>query len=641
LSKAFHALDINTDGNISVLTLGIGSLTEARTSTIYQRDWEDIWRPYGSTEPGWFKARKVENLCLQSKDFSTTWAATNATLLVNQSAGPDGSISADRIYNDATSGRHYYVQVIPVATVQGSVSIISFFVRDNDAGVVMVGDGGDSSWHQASFTFATETVSDLVNVDSAGYKALSNGLYLVWITYTWIGASGYHSPAVGPLLTAGTYSYSGSGESIDVVDAQLEHVSGQIDQTPSEHISTTTAAVSKVFGTNRSGVAFASPPWLYGGPAGTNEITYSRDLTNAVWAGSAVVALDAVGLEGVANTASTVTDNDGAVSEDLLEGIVVSNDSNSNTLRIFIKKDSDETRFPALQLAYAGGTDQRHEIRFNTKTGDFVSVNALGTGASEVNDVGYWWEILIQLTNNTTGNSVAYIWMHPALRLTLNGVDDVSTTGSMIVGNVELHRNKSIAQVRGSTPIFTFGSTVSVDATDLSFDDANHVDLQGAYYAEFKNVGINNTDSTAGLLGMGAGGRIWYTFSTPHRFINRDGSSGDTNGPTITLAADDTEFKVGLAYGSGNKRVNTDNVWTAVGAYDGAYDNTENKLNVLHDRFTSSAPTAVMLLRNLRRYDMTYAEAIEAIPDMMNDIFPSEVSSAAGLGLTLGKIGMR
>jgi len=55
-----------------------------------------------------------------------------------------------------------------VATVQGSVSIISFFVRDNDAGVVMVGDGGDSSWHQASFTFATETVSDLVNVDSAG-----------------------------------------------------------------------------------------------------------------------------------------------------------------------------------------------------------------------------------------------------------------------------------------------------------------------------------------------------------------------------------------------------------------------------------------------------------------------------------------
>ncbi len=355
--------------------------------------------------------------------------------------------------------------------------------------------------------------------------------------------------------------------------------------------------------------------WLYGGPAGTNELPWSRDLTNAAWsvAGGASAAFDAVGLTGAASTASTVTDDDVGVADFINATITVANDSLTHTWRVFIKKDTDETRFLEIQPQLNGGTPQFLALGINTKTGATAVRGETGTTAFEINQVGDWWEVLLSLANNTSGNTIATIVIFPAAG-TIIGVTNVVATGTVIVGNAELHLNKTIEQVRGSTPIFTAGSTVTVNAVDPSFDDANHADLEGAYFVEFKNVGLNGTN-TGGLIGLGTDGRIIHTTDAA-ALKSFDGTTVASSG-AVTLAADDTEYKIGIAYGDSLIRINVNGAWGTAVAYDGSYNNAESKLNVLHDNVTTGDPVAVMLMRNLRRYDLPYVAAQAKIDQLM------------------------
>lgn len=589
---AFHAL---TSGFSSQEMLGVrrgtGSLTEARTSTIYQPDWENIWRSYGSGEPAYRDGRKVENLAFPSNDFSNaSWVKQANVNIIGTVAGPGGAgPSTGYEIEWAGAGNNnglYRLSLVADLTPNGHMFSRSLWIKGSSSGNVTLTDPHDSS-NEASIA----------------------------VTTTWQRLS---AAFLNPLVDSGIWiqkdtSAPASPSTIYIAGAQMEEVSGQADQTPSEYIPTTTAVASKIFATDRSGVALSDLPWLYGGPAGTNSITYSRDLTNAAWTkvGGVINSYDQVGLTGAANTATYLEDDDGAAYEYVSETITVPADTNLNIARWFVKKDTDETRFPFFGMDIGAVAAYYH---VNTKTG---ATSAEGTpaagGAIEVNQVGDWWEVLVSLTNDGSTNQVIYAI--PA-RSTVIGTASVAATGSIIVGNVELHLNKTIAQVRGSTPIFTAGSTVSVNATDLSFDDANHSDTEGAYYLEFKNVGLNASNK-GGLIGLGVNGRLLFNLAAAD-FRAYDGTTSII-GPTITLAADDTEYKIGLAYGSSLARTNVDDAWGTEAAYDGAFDNANSKLAVLRRNNTDLFdPPAVMLMRNLRRYDLSYADAQTKINELMS-----------------------
>lgn len=358
-------------------------------------------------------------------------------------------------------------------------------------------------------------------------------------------------------------------------------------------------------------------PYQHGQPAHTNQITYSSDLTNGAWTetGTSVAALDAVGLRGEANGASTLTDNDGSSRESIREDITgISDDSNTHVQRVFIKKDADETRFVGVDFGLLNGTSQRNYLRFNTKTGEIDERQITGTASSEANQYGDWWELLLQLANNTSGNTSTLHVLHPAYANTLTG-DDVSATGSIIVGNVELHLNTTIEAVRGSSPIFTAGSTGTTNATDLSFDDANHSDVQGGYYCEFRNVGLNATNK-GGFIVMGGNGRILY--SSTATVIKSYDSTNTASGPAITLAADDTEYRFGVAFGSSLLRVNTNNSWGTAAAYDGAYGNATSALVILTDNGGVGSIDATMQIRNIKGYRASYLATQQLIDTDMS-----------------------
>jgi hypothetical protein len=336
----------------------------------------------------------------------------------------------------------------------------------------------------------------------------------------------------------------------------------------------------------------------------------------------AVIEQTTTGMDGASDSAVILTDDDGAATEFIFRNLTVPDDSNTHVMRVFIKKDSDETRFPDFGFDLNGGTQQRVRVSLNTATGA-TAVRAgfpVGTADYEVRDAGDWWEVLCSLANNGTGNTQARIYLQPAVSDTL-GTSNTAATGSITLHSCELHENTSIAAIRGMPPLpRTSGAAVTVNTTDYSFDDANHDDAQGAWFAEVMDLG---SGSNLGYLGLGTDGRLFFrngTGTTTYKAYDGNGVSNIV-GPSVTFSVDTLE-KLGLAYDSSNARLNHDGVWGAENTdVDGTWDNAHGEIRILRSQTFAGACPNSALIRNLRRYDLDYTAAHAKIDELMLNSF--------------------
>ena len=341
--------------------------------------------------------------------------------------------------------------------------------------------------------------------------------------------------------------------------------------------------------------------WLYGAPAATNLLTYSRDLTNAAWTtvGSPTVTYDQVGLTGAANTASKVEDTDGAAHEFISDAVTVTASAATHTARWKIDKDADTSRFVGCFFEESAGRLAWFHV--NTSTGATAAANISNDASAtiEVRDAGLWWEVLVSVDGAgviTTLN--AYLLPADA---TVIGTRNVAATGFVICGNIEIHEGKTIAQVRGSSPIFTSGSTVTINKTDPSAPQANDDQANGAWYIEglmmWDNsaVDLTTTDclftNTSSYLAVS---RIRPSASIAFRAS--DGSAAST--PSAQWNAIDTVFKYSVVYdGSSNQIVaRLDGNYGTEATYDGSFFGTAG------DILIGKGIAGTLLVRNLRRY---------------------------------------
>ena len=378
-------------------------------------------------------------------------------------------------------------------------------------------------------------------------------------------------------------SMESKNATITIKNMQFENSTGRTDTTtPSEYIPTTTAPVQKVFAnengntvtsnvvTEAAGPLLADMPWLVGQSEQTCSTLYSVDFTDAAWVKvNGTAAKDAVGLRSDANGASTLT----ATSANATFIQTITAASGEHATRFFVRR---KTGTGAIELTVDGGS-----------TWTAITIDA---------DYDDYQIDQAAVTNPGFG-----------LRIVTSG-DEVE------VGSGQGHLTATKESIRRASPIFTEGSTVTITASDLSLDDANHSDTQGCYFLEFRNAGLNGVN-TGGLIGLGASGRLVYT-DAANRFRAHCGSAA-TLGPVVTLAADDTEYKIGMAYGDSNFRTNTDNSWGAEAAYDGSFNNTLGKINVLASEAMVGGPPCTILIRNLRRYNLPYAAAQAKIDELM------------------------
>lgn len=197
----------------------------------------------------------------------------------------------------------------------------------------------------------------------------------------------------------------------------------------------------------------------------TNILLYGQQLDNAAWAQAniSISANSTLAPDG-ATTADTLTDSNAAAVGYTTQSKAIANDSTSRTASIYIKKDTDETRFPALCLFLTGGTTiVQIAAQINTKTGATAARLSVGTVViNPVEQIGDYWKLSVTATNNSTGNISADTYVIPADG-TVFGTQSAAATGSAIFWQADL-----INLPYPTTPIVTTSASATRNAETMT-----------------------------------------------------------------------------------------------------------------------------------------------------------------------------
>ncbi len=203
----------------------------------------------------------------------------------------------------------------------------------------------------------------------------------------------------------------------------------------------------------------------------TNKFLQARqfDTTWTLQSGLAI-AQDAIGVDGVANKAWTLTD-DGGATEHLRQEVTVANDSTKWTAYIHVRKlGSAPSSFPRVVLNLVNGTLQSAQYRIDPQTGATHEYSVTGAASVNVKSVGNWWRLEITLANNNTGNTLMRCNIIPADSATLTGAASAAVTGALVIDAAQLE-NADLA----SSFIDTTTSAVIALADALQYASAGNL----------------------------------------------------------------------------------------------------------------------------------------------------------------------
>ncbi len=245
-------------------------------------------------------------------------------------------------------------------------------------------------------------------------------------------------------------------------------------------------------------------------------------------------------------TADTLTDDSALNWEALKQTFTVANDSTAWTATAYIKKDSDETRFPELQIKITGGTLQRVNVSLNTKTGAILERSSTGTTVVSVQDAGDYWRLRVTVYNNTTGNVTLEVEIFPAAGVTL-GTITATATGSIIVWGASL---ENAAFPTSYIPTTTASVTRTKDVcstTDVGWLNAS----AGTMFAQGSIPFVGAAERTLWVIDDNTNTNLMRLYMDAAENGNFETvNSGDTNGASdgAAVVAVDTVFKLAGTY---------------------------------------------------------------------------------------------
>jgi hypothetical protein len=339
-----------------------GKYTATTTAAVYSANY-DLPREWGAVNA-------VTNLCLQSQNFdSATWTKSTASITANSVAAPLGSTTtADSFIPDAGAPTPTMTQTISSAA--GLAYTFSVYVKNGTLG---------NNWCQLSVV-STTTWRAWFNL-ATGVKGTSNNSPTSY-TITDVGGGWYR---VDMTVTAGT-STAGVWVIARDADGATTAIAGD-GVSPAFYVWGAQLEQASSAGTYLHTTATARTDYFYPTSlacqgllveeARTNICLYARDLTQSSWVNSnSTDALTATGVDGVANTASTLTAS--AANGSTLQNITSA--SAARSLSMFVKR--------------------------RTGTGTVTVSHGATTGSTLVTD-GAFAGGLASWTNSSTGTGTA------------------------------------------------------------------------------------------------------------------------------------------------------------------------------------------------------------------------------------------
>ncbi len=272
------AIDITLRIGLPQLELGSSATEIIRTTGTINSAPRFDHDPLTGESLGLLVEEQRTNLLLRSEEFdNASWAKLNSvTITANAIAAPNGTITADKIVEPASSAGKPVVQLVNLAastTYTASVYFkaaerptILFHVRKSDYSTRFGG-----FFNTSTNTFTAETASGGV-LDSFVFRNIGNGWYQCSITGN-IGANTAGIVTIYMANSSNNFAYTGDGTSgFYLWGAQLE--AGAF---PTSYIPTTTATATR-------SADLASITGSNFGTFRTNLLLRSEEFDNASWA---------------------------------------------------------------------------------------------------------------------------------------------------------------------------------------------------------------------------------------------------------------------------------------------------------------------------------------------------------------------
>jgi hypothetical protein len=183
----------------------------------------------------------VENLALQSEDFTTTWTEIDAgdTQDTTGNTAPDGTDTADENIADATDGQHGFTQAITLTAVQNTLCV---FAKAGDQSWIYLSD--DTVANAYSYFDVTSGACALGTMGAAGDKQsvedYGGGWCRACLQFT--GTAAAHTIRAASAAADGDDTFAGDGAAVNTYlwGAQVE-----AQPYRSSYIATTTTAVTR------------------------------------------------------------------------------------------------------------------------------------------------------------------------------------------------------------------------------------------------------------------------------------------------------------------------------------------------------------------------------------------------------------
>ncbi|MDA1313259.1 MAG: hypothetical protein O2968_07990 [Acidobacteria bacterium] len=173
----------------------------------------------------------------------------------------------------------------------------------------------------------------------------------------------------------------------------------------------------------------------------TNLLRYSEQFDNAAWGTGPVTPNVSTSSNGEM-TADLVSDASAAAAQEFFQSAPIVSSADSYTFSVFVKKHTDEARFPEFRIQATGGTVQPLTTgHLNTKTGTFQKTS--GSGTMAVTDEGGYWRVALVETDSNSGNTQVRCAILPAFTDVLGNPVNVALTGSITVWGAQLNAGPS------------------------------------------------------------------------------------------------------------------------------------------------------------------------------------------------------
>jgi hypothetical protein len=228
------------------------------------------------------------NLALWSEEFDNSyWRKVSCSIVPNQEIAPNGTLTADYVVEDNTTGLRY-VGVVGVPTSIGQTYTFSVFVKKKDRSQISIHmNEGDTIFPLVKFNFDTETFTQTSPLMTSSFQSVGNGWFRLIFTRTpTTGTSTVFS--ILPLDASGNFNQTGDGVSRTIIwGAQLE-----LGSNATSYIPTTSSAVTR----NADIISKSGISNLIGQTEGTIFVEFNLS-TEGTSIGSGIIELTPAGGE--------------------------------------------------------------------------------------------------------------------------------------------------------------------------------------------------------------------------------------------------------------------------------------------------------------------------------------------------------